>query len=655
MSSTYRADIQGLRAVAVLLVVFYHSHLIFDGGFIGVDVFFVISGYVITKSLINEINSTNRVSLTNFISRRIKRLLPASTVLVLFTLLGSVFIFSPYSEQTQIAYTSLSSTFFSTNLYFVLQNSYSALIDNPFRHMWSLGVEEQFYVFLIISVSVIFKFSKNSEDLKRRIFIFTALVAILSFAMNVVFASGIRLLPLPTRIAFFSPLTRMWELQIGVLAAFVPLQKIEKVTRSLFFEFFAVTGIALIFWSAISFDSFTPFPGYFALFPTLGALFVLLSSQRSQIIYSALSFKPLQFIGDVSYSWYLWHWPFIVFCQILAPGNALLLALSGFVSIVPAYLSYRFVEVRFRSKGKSEHSSAKRIMTFSSGLQIGAAFLMLIGATTKYGLETNESPGAKGSFAYESGCQMTEIPFPAERCSFVGNEIAPLVLLIGDSQAGAISDGFKAATQNMNLNFAVWYNDGCPVFPRATQERDDCQPYLDALPPLIQQLQPDVIAIANKSTLYTTAGAQRGGLTIPKEDGSLPKTYSESITMWINGLIDQFTLPDFASIPLLLVQQVPPTKPMSPTLLKSNQNNNQFHLNSVQDRNKLISAESKSLSSYSGITILDPAKTLCPNGTCFMSQDDKAVYSDQFHLSPDGSILLKDDISRAISVLLKRP
>ena len=655
MSSTYRADIQGLRAVAVLLVVFYHSHLIFDGGFIGVDVFFVISGYVITKSLLNEINSTNRVSLTNFISRRIKRLLPASTVLVLFTLLGSIFIFSPYSEQTQIAYTSLSSTFFSTNLYFVLQNSYSALIDNPFRHMWSLGVEEQFYVFLIISVSVIFKFSKNSIDLRRRIFIFTALVAILSFTMNVVFASGIRLLPLPTRIAFFSPLTRMWELQIGVLAAFVPLQKIEKVIRSWFFEFFAIMGIALIFWSAISFDSFTPFPGYFALFPTLGALFVLLSSQRSQIIYSALSFKPLQFIGDISYSWYLWHWPFIVFCQILAPGNALLLALSGFGSIVPAYLSYRLVEVRFRSKGKSERSSAKRIMTFSSGLQIGAALLLLIGASTKYGLETNELPGAKGSFAYERGCQMTEAPFPDGSCLFVGNETAPLVLLIGDSQAGAISDGFKAATHKLKLNFAVWYNDGCPIFPRATQERVDCQPYLDALPGLIQQLQPDVIAIANKSTLYTTAGAQRGGLTIPKDDGSLPKTYSESITMWTNGLIEQFTLPEFEAIPLLLFQQVPPAKPINPTLLKSDHNNYQFHLNSVQDRNKLITTESNSLASYSHITTLDPAKTLCPNGTCFMSQDDKSVYSDEFHLSPDGSILMKDDISRAISVLLQRP
>jgi hypothetical protein len=172
---------------------------------------------------------------------------------------------------------------------------------------------------------------------------------------------------------------------------------------------------------------------------------------------------------------------------------------------------------------------------------------------------------------------------------------------------------------------------------------------------LIQQLQPDVIAIANKSTLYTTAGAQRGGLTIPKDDGSLPKTYSESITMWINGLIEQFTLPEFASIPLILFHQVPPAKPISPTLLKSDHNNNQFHLNSVQDRNKLISTESKSLASYSHITTLDPAKTLCPNGACFMSQDDKSVYSDEFHLSPDGSILLKDDIIRDISVLLQRP
>jgi peptidoglycan/LPS O-acetylase OafA/YrhL len=655
MSSTYRADIQGLRAVAVLLVVFYHSHLIFKGGFIGVDVFFVISGYVITKSLISEIDTTNHVSLTNFISRRIKRLLPASTVLALFTLFCSVFIFSPYSEQTQIAYTSLSSTFFSTNIYFILQNSYSALIDNPFRHMWSLGVEEQFYVFLIISVAVILQLSKSSVKLQQRIIIFTLLVAIFSFVLNVIFTSGIRLLPLPTRIAFFSPLTRMWELQIGVLAAFLPVQRIEKMVRSLIFEFFAVAGIVIIFWSALSFDSFAPFPGQLALLPTLGAVLVLLTSQKSQLVSSTLSLKPLRLIGDISYSWYLWHWPFIVFCQILAPGNALLLALSGFGSIIPAFLSYRFVEVRFRSKGNSDIYSAKKIASISIGLQLVAALLVLIGASTKYGLKTNESLGIKGSFAYESGCEMTANPFPAEKCLFVENISEPLVLLIGDSQAGAISDGFKAATHNLKLNFAVWYSPGCPVFPRATLEYVNCQPYLDALPGLIQKLQPDVIAIANKSTLYTTAGSQRGGLTIPRGDGSLPKTHSESITMWINGLTDQFTRAEYADKRLLLFQQIPPAKPMGPTLLNSDPSNSRFDLNSVQDRNKLISSEVDELSSYENITTLDPAEILCPNGMCFMNRDNKPVYSDQFHLSPDGAMMLKDDIRRAISDLIKRP
>jgi hypothetical protein len=447
----------------------------------------------------------------------------------------------------------------------------------------------------------------------------------------------------------------MWELQIGVLAAFLPLQRIEKIARSLLFEFFAVAGIVLIFWSALSFDSFSPFPGHLALLPTLGTTLVLLSSQKSQLIYSTLSFKPLQLIGDISYSWYLWHWPLIVFCQILAPGNALLLALSGFGSIIPAFLSYRFVEVRFRLKENSDTYSAKKILTLSVGLQIFAALLILVGASTKYGLKTNESLGPNGSFAYESGCQMTTNPFPAERCLFIENETAPLILLIGDSQAGAISDGFKAATNELKLNFAVWYSPGCPVFPRATQEYVNCQSYLDALPEFIQQLQPDVIAIANKSTLYTTAGPQRGGLTIPREDGSLPKTHSESITMWVDGLVDQFTRTEFASSPLLLFQQIPPAKPMGPTLLNSDPSKNGFDLNSVQDRNKLISIEANELSSYTHIKILDPAETLCPNGMCSTNRDDKPVYSDEFHLSPDGAMILKDEIRSAISDLIKRP
>ena len=157
MTTARRNDIQGLRAIAVLLVVFYHSNLIFHGGFIGVDVFFVISGYVIMKSLLAEYANTSTISMRNFIARRVRRLVPASSAVVIFTLIGSLFIFSPFSEHKQIGLTSLSSTFFSANLYFILQNSYSALINNPFRHMWSLGVEEQFYIYLICSITYLLR------------------------------------------------------------------------------------------------------------------------------------------------------------------------------------------------------------------------------------------------------------------------------------------------------------------------------------------------------------------------------------------------------------------------------------------------------------------------------------------------------------------
>jgi len=125
--------------------------------------------------------------------------------------------------------------------------------------------------------------------------------------------------------------------------------------------------------------------------------------------------------------------------------------------------------------------------------------------------------------------------------------------------------------------------------------------------------------------------------------------------MWINGLTDQFTRAEYADKRLLLFQQIPPAKPMGPTLLNSDPSNSRFDLNSVQDRNKLISSEVDELSSYENITTLDPAETLCPNGMCFMNRDNKPVYSDQFHLSPDGAMMLEDDIRRAISDLIKRP
>jgi len=639
----------------VLLVVLYHTNSLFPGGFVGVDVFFVISGYVIMTSLLREYQNNSSISLKDFISRRINRLLPASTAVVIFTLIASVFIFSPFSEQGQVARTSLSSTFFSANLYFILQNSYSALINNPFRHMWSLGVEEQFYVFLILSIALIFRFSRNKKLIPNRIFGFVVATCLISFLANLVFSAGIRILPLPTRIAFFSPLTRIWELQIGVIAAIISTRYLQRIKQSMTAELFAVCGMALILVSALKLNSFTAFPGVYALGPTLGALCIVLFAQHTRYVSQLLSATPLKYIGDVSYSWYLWHWPVIVFCQILAPGNKFLLVLTGLLSIIPASFSYHFIENRFRHQRRQTATFPFRTLSISIVSQTVVACLVIAGASTAYGLKLQTLTGADGSWAYKAGCQATEGMYPPDTCIIYGADATNTVLLIGDSQAGSLSDGVKAATESLGAGLAVWYNDGCPVFPRPTLERTDCEAYLKALPELINRLDPSIIVIANKSTLYTTGGAQRGGLTIAKPDGQLPRTYSESIDVWIKGLEMQFGSAPFKGRQILLVHQVPPSKPVSPTLINRNRKNYTFNINSDLDRNQLIKNELSSLSKFSNITFLDPAETICPKGSCTIAENGQTFYSDEFHLSPIGALRLQDQLAAAISKALTNP
>ena len=653
MQNIRRNDIQGLRAIAVLLVVFYHSDLIFHGGYIGVDIFFVISGYVIMKSLLSEYKNTSTISVRNFMARRVRRLLPASSAVVVFTLICSLFIFSPFSEHKQIALTSLSSTFFSANLYFILQNSYSALINNPFRHMWSLGVEEQFYAYLICLIGFLQRQKSTRGSSQRKILTFLIVTSLLSFALNIVFSSGIRLLPLPTRIAFFSPLTRIWELQLGALIAFMPIKSIQsKISKNLG-NLIAVLGLFLIFWSGFTFNTFMQFPGLIALAPTTGTLILIIASPKSQAIDKLLSIRPLQIIGDLSYSWYLWHWPLIVFSEELFPGSREALLIAGFGSIIPAFISYQFIENRFRSSESSHAISPIKIAFMSLSVQFLCAAALIVGATTTYGMREPIAEGANGSWAFASGCQMTELPFPIEKCSHLVNQPKGTVLLIGDSQAGSISDGVLSATKSLNLNFVVWYNDGCPIFPRPTEERSDCANFQKSIPKLISSIKPDLIVVANKASLYGMGGGQHGGLSIKNADGSTPDTYSETIQMWTDGIQVMFSSEPFVNSKILYVQQVPTSKPISPTLIRKSQMNSSFDRNFSSNRNEIVKEERQVLERFANIEVFNPAETLCPNGRCSTSINGDSLYSDENHLSPFGAKSMSPALELIIQELLK--
>lgn len=343
-------EIQGLRAVAVLAVLLYHIWpTILPGGYVGVDVFFVISGYLITGSLFQEFEGTGRISIAGFYARRIRRLLPAATLVSLAVAL-TIPLF-PESQWADIVNSLVASVLYVQN-WFLADQAIDYLADDakgPMNHFWSLSVEEQYYILWPLILLPILHFARRTALGPRAAFgWFVGLIALSSLAYS------IWLTPLNPGVAYFATTTRAWELALGgALAVFLRGAVISQPLRTAL----GLGGLCAIVIACLAFNAETIFPGYTALLPTLGAAAVILASgARSR--WSAgriLNSRPFQYFGDISYSLYLWHWPLIILYgemigQMIGPrgGIALLLA-----SCLLAHLSKIWVEDRFRSGGFS--------------------------------------------------------------------------------------------------------------------------------------------------------------------------------------------------------------------------------------------------------------------------------------------------------------
>ena len=653
--NSQRTDIQGLRGIAVLAVVLYHANQLIHGGFVGVDIFFVISGYVFFNSIIRDYGITGLISVQDFVVRRIHRLLPALSFLIVGTLTASVLVLSPFGDQQQVAHTSQAASLFTANIYLALQNSYFALVNNPLRHTWTLAVEEQFYLCLIVLLYVLHLIAqKISAEFTKFVLRSVIVFGVISFLLSVMFSFGNRLIPLPTRVAFFSMPTRAWEFSVGILIALTEARRLRKKIGLIFSNSISLIGMSLIAVALFQFNTFTTFPGFAAVIPVVGSGLLILDSHEGSLVKRALKFRPLVWIGDISYSWYLWHWPMIVFSVVLWPGSHVAILAAAFGSLVPALASYYLIENRFRitSESPTLRKSTARIFLVSVFAPLLVSLAVTIGASTGYGLHRNISPGLTESLAYKSGCQMDILPFPQRNCLFVRTPGRPLILLIGDSQAGTFSDPLYAATKSLNLNLAVWFNNGCPIFPEPTVERGDCQSYLNALPELIVKLDPALIVIANTSTLYTTAGAQRGGLTITKENGKPPSTYQEAIDTWIDGLSNTLSTPELLSRRVVVIGQVPPSRFLSPSILRPKVSTQSFDLSSSSDRNLIIKREKGVVTRYSNSFLFDTADYLCPAGKCKYSVDGEDAYNDSLHLTVRGAMLLSEGFKAMLQLEL---
>jgi peptidoglycan/LPS O-acetylase OafA/YrhL len=383
-SSHKRLDIQGLRAIAVVMVVAFHAGLPVPGGFVGVDVFFVISGFVITAMLHREWVSTGRIRFRRFYLKRFKRLTPALALMVAVTVVISSVVLYPFADQENVVKTAFGAILLAAN--FVISKTTggyfgAAAEANPLLNTWSLSVEEQFYLIFPAVLVLGWVLARRTARLRGAPFLLISGIATLSFGLALAQTLGFTFFGSEILLGFYSTFTRAWEFAAGALLALA----LTKVTISLTSRFMFVVGAAGISMLAASLwliTGSTSFPGPWTLLPVTGTLLLLLAGTCENRVSRALSIPPMVRVGDWSYSIYLWHWPFIVFAIYLWPFSPYASVLAAAVSLAPALASYYWLEQPIRQRVTRNRIQVTKLIT---AVMIPPLLLAaLVGVTAKY-------------------------------------------------------------------------------------------------------------------------------------------------------------------------------------------------------------------------------------------------------------------------------
>jgi peptidoglycan/LPS O-acetylase OafA/YrhL len=458
----YRKEIDGLRAIAVIPVILFHAGFEhFSGGFVGVDVFFVVSGYLITTIILSE-KEKGTFSLINFYEKRARRIIPALFLVMLASTLAAWFLLSP-AHMKDFSQSLVAVSLFSSNILFWQETGYWGAVNElkPLLHTWSLAVEEQYYVLFPLFLMLMWRFSKR-WILSSFFFIALGSLSLSQWAAYNLPAANFFLLP-----------TRGWEWAIGAGVAFYFLYR-KNIMRSLLShkavdEFLSFFGLILIGYAVFVFDEQTPFPSLYALVPTIGTGLVLIFASKETLSGKLLGSKILVAIGLISYSTYLWHQPLFVFARhiSLEEPSKVIFGILSIISILLACISWKFVETPFRKKGRF---SRKHI--FSLTLIGSAVFITfgLIGHMTD-GYKTRLSNAAIKIEKSANDASVSNLNVLGDISNIEG-------VILGDSHAGAIVHSLNDALINKKYGLKSYIKYGCP--PLRGLYRHDMVSYGDA-------------------------------------------------------------------------------------------------------------------------------------------------------------------------------
>ena len=486
---TYRADIDGLRAVAVLLVVVHHAFpQALKGGFIGVDLFFVISGFLISTIIFQNLQQ-DTFSILDFYKRRIKRIFPALILVLIASFVAGWFVLLP-ADYKQLGKHMAAGAAFVSNFAFWNESGYfeSGSKLKPLLHLWSLGIEEQYYIFW--PFIVLFAWKRKINLFKVCLVLF-----VLSFAVNIATAKG------NVVAAFYSPLSRFWELLIGSVLAYTSLQASKMTKSTNFSNGMAWVGVVILAIGVYFIHPERRFPGFWALFPTVSAYLLIKAGPKAWFNQQILSNRVLVWIGLISFPLYLWHWPLLVFAEIKL-GELSLAAKLGLIalSILLSWLTYRFIErpIRFGN-----------LIVETKKIPLSLCAVLL--ATAILGGYTYNRDGFDSRFpkfiqallknqpkldeGWRTGECILDQGHPSSEFSpnCVDKDKRPLLFLWGDSHAAALYPGLKHLQDTGAYSFGVAQRTGAVCPPIIGDARPWCNEINTDSFKLIKELKPEIV------------------------------------------------------------------------------------------------------------------------------------------------------------------
>lgn len=644
----FREDINGLRAWAVISVVFYHFGIVgFSGGFVGVDIFFVISGFLMVGIIVNALEKSSREDgvepakfVVNFYLSRAWRIIPALLVLCAVLLVLGWFFLSA-TEYKALGTHAISALSFFSNVKFWREAGYFAAAshDKLLLHTWSLSVEWQFYVILPLVLIAIWKLRPS----RTPIVITLALCLLSSLLLSIVLS------PVKPTAAFFLLPTRAWEMLAGGLVFLLANSlryspRLQKIIEG--------SGFVLIIASIILFDTSSNWPGWRALVPVIGTVLVLIAARQSSLWTGS---RIAQWLGDCSYSLYLWHWPFavaLVYLQLQDHPGAIALCL--FLTLLFGRLSYSLIETSARASlsrmprwaGASALLTGILVVALPSLLvrsQEGVPGRLSAEVEAVFNEAENKNPRMKECFVGDK--------LPTPECTYGGDKLG--VIVVGDSHAGSVVRSVEKALPDLSLNVLDWTMHNCPTILKIRQEGSSnyrCNEFLSEVIIKHNALPVNVpVVIINRTSMYVN------GPNEPDRVGQVDKPIfyvgsskeartDEFFRDMRSGLVE--TACEFAKVrPVYIVRPIPELKinvpkTMGRAMIIGDKVEVSISIEEYRKRNAFVWGAQDEMAARCGVKILDPLPYLCINGRCKGDVNGLPIYYDDDHLNERGGSLL---------------